>query len=182
MGNIFLDCGCGCDGVRQEKKFLLAFMYTMLFIFFASPYAFETTNKLFGVSGIKQLVLHGVFFLFAVWSTLNIKNELMVGALSPLPPQKSSGMSVENTMTVPDTLYPGQPWAEPDGQKKKILASEASMMQPWAEVYTLEPGPAPPLPPMNQDLLPSPIVPMSSSKIDGFVDVDQPGGIIYAVI
>jgi len=182
----FLDCGCGCDGVRQEKKFILALMYTIVFFIFASPMAYKATYSLFGVTGMAQFVLHGIFFLFVIWTSLNIKNELMVGALSPLPPKKSGGTSVENTMELPDPIDLGQPWVEADGQKKRIQASENSMLQPWAEVYTLGDGPAPPLPPPTQNLLPSPIIPAlfstSSKNTVGFEDVDQPGGIIYTVI
>lgn len=145
--------------------------------------AFKVTNKLFGISGGKQLILHGVFFLFAVWTTLNLNSEFMFGALRPFPPPKTGG-SVQRTMTLPDLPEVNQPWA--DIPSKGLKPSEKSMNQPWAEEYTLATGPAPPAPPPTQNLLPSPVVPAifstSSKNAVGFEDVDQPGGIIYAVV
>jgi len=183
MGRIFPDCGCGCDGIIQEKKFVLAFIYTLFFIFFASPMSCQAINKLFGVSGYKALILQSIFFMFAVWATLNFKNEFMVGAINPFPLAQSGG-SVINTIELPDVSDSGQPWADPNSKSK--VPSEKSMMQPWAEGYTLSEGPAPPKPPFTQGLLPSPIIPAifstSSKNTVGFEDVDQHGGIIYAVI
>ena len=182
---IFLDCGCGCNGVLQEKKFLLSFIYMIIFVAFASPAAFSLTNKLLGISGYKALVLHGILFLFAVWTTLNLKSEFMAGALTPFPPPKT-GSSVEKTMTLPDLPPIDQPWTDVPNKKKGLRPSEKSMMQPWAEDYTLAEGPAPPAPPPTQNFLPSPVIPAivstSSKNTVGFEDVDQPGGIIYAVV
>jgi len=179
----FLDCGCGCAGTRQEKKFLLAFIYTVLFLVLSSPYACSLTNKLFGVTGGKQLILHGVFFLFAVWTTLNLKSELMVGAITPFPPVIPANTAVENSPDLPDLPPMDQPWADPDGTQP----IDYSMNQPWAEAYTkkMDTGPAPPNPPPTQNLLPSPIAPafgIASKKVTGFQDVDRQNGIIYAVL
>jgi hypothetical protein len=174
----FLDCGCGCDGRRQEQKFLLAFIYTVLFLVLSSPYACQVTSKLFGVSGGKQLILHGVFFLFAVWTTLNIKNELMVGAITPFPPSQPEGPA-PNSTELPDEPPMEQPWADPDGTQ----AIDYSMDQPYTN--KLDSGPAPPNPPPTQNFLPSPIAPafaIASKKVTGFQDVDKQNGIIYAVI
>lgn len=183
MAKVFLDCGCGCNGIIQEKKFLLAFIYTVFFLAFASPMAFNLTNKLFGISGGKQLILHGVFFLFAVWTTLNLKSEFMVGALRPFPPPKAGG-SVQKVMSLPDLPPVNQPWV--DIPAKGLNPQKESMNQPWAEDYRLEGGPAPPAPPTTTNFLPSPVIPaifsISSKNTVGFEDVDQPGGIIYAVV
>ena len=161
MKNFFLDCGCGCDGVRQEKKFLVSLMFALIFVLFSSPMAFKFTEKLFGLSGTSSLVFHGLLFMFIVWTALNLKSEFMAGALTPFPPAQS-GSSVQNTMTLPDLPAMENPYADP------------SMLQPNAENYMLDDGPAPPAPPPTQDFLPSPIIPadFTLSPI-GFVDFEQ---------
>jgi hypothetical protein len=180
---IFLDCGCGCNGVIQEKKFLLAFIYMIFFLLFASPFAFSLTTKMFGISGNKALVLHAVLFLFAVWTTLNLRSEFMDGAMRPYPPPKAGG-SVQKTMELPKLPEINQPWTDIPG--KGLKPTKESMNQPWAEDYTLEGGPAPPAPPTTSNFLPSPDIPAifstSSKNTVGFEDADQPGGIIYAVV
>ena len=107
----------------------------------------------------------------------------MFGALRPFPPPKAGG-SAANVMSLPAFPPVNQPWTDIPG--KGLNPSEKSMNQPWAENYTLEGGPAPPAPPTTNNFLPSPIIPAifstSSKKTVGFEDVDQPGGIIYAVV
>jgi hypothetical protein len=138
MKNIFLDCGCGCKGVRQEKKFMLALVYAIVFFALASPTAFKLSNKYFGVSGVGAVAFHSLLFLFVIWASLNIKSELMVGALSPLPPP-AIPTPLANTTKLPPIPPEEQPYTDSPMMKKEMFHQET-------EGYEGEDAAAPPPP------------------------------------
>jgi len=80
---LFKDCGCGCDGKKQEQKFLISVMSALVFFIVANPETFRVTRKIFGswISGptgcpsINGLVLHTLVFMLVVWGMMNIKRE-----------------------------------------------------------------------------------------------------------
>ena len=80
---LFSDCGCGCKGKKQEKKFLISLMSALVFFVIANPDTFRLTRSIFGKwvssptgcpSG-KGLMLHTVVFLLVVWGMMNVKKE-----------------------------------------------------------------------------------------------------------
>ena len=80
---LFSDCGCGCDGRKQEKKLFLSFMAALTFFIIASPETFRTMRKFLGkwVSSptgcptSNGLLLHTFVFMLVTWGLMNIKNE-----------------------------------------------------------------------------------------------------------
>ena len=78
---LFKDCGCGCDGKKQEQKLMISFMAALIFFIIASPDAFRLMRKLFGkwVAGptgcptSSGLLFHTIVFMFVTWGMMNIK-------------------------------------------------------------------------------------------------------------
>ena len=80
---LFKDCGCGCKGKNQEKKFLIALMSALLFFVIANPETFRLVRKIFGswvstptgCPSTKGLAFHSLVFLLISWAMMNIKKE-----------------------------------------------------------------------------------------------------------
>ena len=78
---LFKDCGCGCDGKKQEQKLMISFMAALIFFIIASPDAFRLMRRLFGkwVAGptgcptSSGLLFHTIVFMFVTWGMMNIK-------------------------------------------------------------------------------------------------------------
>ena len=45
---LFKDCGCGCNGKKQETKFLTSLMAGLIFFLIACPEMFQLTRRIFG--------------------------------------------------------------------------------------------------------------------------------------
>ena len=77
------DCGCGCNGRKQEQKFLISLMSALVFFIIANPDTFRLVRGLFGnwVSSptgcptISGLTLHTLVFMLVVWGMMNVKSE-----------------------------------------------------------------------------------------------------------
>lgn len=110
---IFPDCGCGCKGKEQEKKFMRALVLGVLFFIIANPETFTVMRKVFGyrissATGyptILGLALHAFIFLLVAWFLMNIK-----------PSEKMTAPSwVTQTSNVsPDETAPTN-WTPTDG-------------------------------------------------------------------
>tara|TARA_B110000444_G_scaffold249514_1_gene274728 strand:+ start:97 stop:897 length:801 start_codon:yes stop_codon:yes gene_type:complete len=78
---LFKDCGCGCDGKKQEQKLVISFMAALIFFIIASPDAFRFMRRIFGkwVSSptgcptSSGLLFHTTVFMFVTWGMMNIK-------------------------------------------------------------------------------------------------------------
>ena len=79
---IFSDCGCGCNGKKQEKKFLVSIMIALIFFIIANPSTFRTVRMIFGswvstptgCPTTSGLVLHSLVFFLLIWGMMNIQN------------------------------------------------------------------------------------------------------------
>ena len=80
---IFKDCGCGCNGKKQEQKFLISIMSALVFFVVANPETFRVMRKVFGswvssptgCPSTGGLALHTVVFMLVTWGMMNIKRE-----------------------------------------------------------------------------------------------------------
>ena len=80
---LFKDCGCGCNGKKQEQKLLISFTAALVFFIIASPDTFRLMRKLAGkwVAGpngcptSSGLVFHSIVFMLVTWGMMNIKSE-----------------------------------------------------------------------------------------------------------
>lgn len=80
---LFKDCGCGCNGKKQEQKFIISLMSALVFFIVANPDTFRVMRRVLGswVSGpngcptTAGLILHTIVFALIVWGMMNIKRE-----------------------------------------------------------------------------------------------------------
>ena len=80
---LFKDCGCGCNGKKQEQKFLISIISALVFFVVANPETFRVMRKVFGswvssptgCPSTGGLALHTVVFMLVTWGMMNIKRE-----------------------------------------------------------------------------------------------------------
>jgi hypothetical protein len=78
---MFKDCGCGCNGKKQEQKFIISLVSALLFFIIANPDTFRLMRRILGswVSGpngcptTAGLILHTIVFMLISWGMMNIK-------------------------------------------------------------------------------------------------------------
>ena len=80
---LFKDCGCGCNGKKQEQRLMNSILAGLVFFMIASPDTFRFMRSLLGkwVSGPNGcpttggLFLHTLVFILITWGMMNIKKE-----------------------------------------------------------------------------------------------------------
>ena len=81
---LFKDCGCGCDGRKQQEKFVTSLISGLTFFIIANPETFRLVRRVLG-PGIATptgcpstvgLLVHSIVFILVVWAMMNVKNEL----------------------------------------------------------------------------------------------------------
>jgi hypothetical protein len=80
---LFKDCGCGCNGKKQEQKFTISVISALTFFLVANPQTYILTRRLLGaglssVNGnptLLGLFIHSIVFLLIVWAMMNIRQE-----------------------------------------------------------------------------------------------------------
>lgn len=80
---LFKDCGCGCDGKKQEQKFMISLMSALVFFIVSNPDTYRLMRSILGswVSGpngcptTTGLILHTIVFMLITWGMMNIKRE-----------------------------------------------------------------------------------------------------------
>ena len=90
---LFKDCGCGCNGTKQEKKFLISIISGLTFFVIANPATYRTMRKILGnriasVNGSPTtvgLMLHSVVFLLVVWAMMNVPGTEQYESEMPQP-------------------------------------------------------------------------------------------------
>ena len=88
---LFKDCGCGCNGKKQEAKFILSIVSALVFFIVANPETFKLVRRLVGswvatptgCPSMMGLLLHAVVFMLVVWGMMNIRKEAMEGEDAP---------------------------------------------------------------------------------------------------
>jgi len=91
---LFKDCGCGCDGKKQEKKFLISIMAALLFFIIANPSTFRVMRSILGkwvssptgCPSTGGLALHTIVYMLITWGLMNIRvegYEIMTGEMAP---------------------------------------------------------------------------------------------------
>lgn len=87
----FKDCGCGCNGKRQEDKFIISVISGLTFFIVANPETFRLVRRVLG-DGIATpngcpstlgLLVHTIVFILIVWGMMNIKKGGVVAKKKP---------------------------------------------------------------------------------------------------
>jgi len=80
---LFKDCGCGCDGKKQEQKLTISIISALTFFIIANPQTYILTRGLLGQALASPngcpttigLLVHTLVFLLVTWGMMNIKRE-----------------------------------------------------------------------------------------------------------
>lgn len=88
---LFKDCGCGCNGKKQEQKLVISIMSALVFFIVANPDTFRIMRKVFGswvssptgCPSMSGLVLHTLVFMLITWGMMNVKSEAYEPTVTP---------------------------------------------------------------------------------------------------
>ena len=80
---LFKDCGCGCNGKKQEEKFIISIISGLTFFIIANPETFRLVRRILGpriatptgCPSTMGLLVHTLVFILVVWGMMNIKKE-----------------------------------------------------------------------------------------------------------
>ncbi len=135
---LFKDCGCGCNGKKQEEKFITSIVSALVFFIVANPETFKLVRRLVGswvatptgCPSMLGLFLHAVVFMLIVWGMMNIKRESMEGEeiveeemMMEAPPTAPMPEPVES---MPEPVTPPVV-QEPPNMMSKVLGMDMDM-------------------------------------------------------
>ena len=81
---LFKDCGCGCNGRKQQEKFITSLISGLTFFIIANPETFRLVRRVLG-PGIATptgcpstvgLLVHTLVFILVVWGMMNVQKNL----------------------------------------------------------------------------------------------------------
>ena len=80
---LFKDCGCGCNGQKQQEKFVTSLISGLTFFIIANPETFRLVRRVLGpriatpngCPSTMGLLVHSVVFILIVWGMMNVKKE-----------------------------------------------------------------------------------------------------------
>ena len=118
---LFKDCGCGCNGKKQQDKLVISIISALTFFVIANPEAFRVVRRVLGsriatptgCPSTLGLAIHSVVFMFVVWGMMNIPKE------SPCAKKAKKG-----SMTV---LEAPKPMAEVDVPQPEFSEPQVEM-------------------------------------------------------
>jgi len=120
---LFKDCGCGCNGKKQEEKFITSIVSALVFFIVANPETFKLVRRLVGswvatptgCPSMLGLLLHAAVFMLIVWGMMNIKKESM------------EGEEIGEEEIVEEEMEP-EPEPEPEPMTEPVVQEPPSMM------------------------------------------------------
>jgi hypothetical protein len=126
---IFKDCGCGCNGKKQEDKFIISVISGLTFFIVANPETFRLVRRVLGPAiatptgcpSTLGLLVHTVVFILIVWGMMNIKKEKKVVAgcgCDGTNKTKGKKVVVEPPAPMVDAPDPKPGFAEPQIEMK----------------------------------------------------------------
>jgi hypothetical protein len=80
---LFKDCGCGCNGQKQQEKLIISIISGLIFFIIANPETFRIVRAILGswistptgCPSTLGLLVHTLVFILVVWGMMNIKKE-----------------------------------------------------------------------------------------------------------
>jgi hypothetical protein len=133
---LFKDCGCGCNGKKQEKKFLIALMSALLFFVIANPTTFRIVRKIFGnwvstptgCPSTYGLLLHSLVYLLISWGMMNLKKDEKVKKVKKEKKEKGEEKKEkeeETSKMVPKMV--DMPMPEPDMSEEQYPVMDSGL-------------------------------------------------------
>tara|TARA_R110001599_G_scaffold59492_6_gene165362 strand:- start:2081 stop:2509 length:429 start_codon:yes stop_codon:yes gene_type:complete len=126
---LFKDCGCGCNGKKQQDKLTISIISALTFFVIANPETFRVVRKFLG-SRIASptgcptavgLAVHSVVFMLVVWGMMNIKKD----SESPCSKKSRKG---SKTVLAPTVPMVDAPTAEPDFSEPPIDLTDSGVV------------------------------------------------------
>jgi hypothetical protein len=116
---LFKDCGCGCNGQKQQEKFVTSLISGLTFFVIANPETFRLVRRVLGpriatpngCPSTMGLLVHSLVFVLVVWGMMNVKKDM-----PELPPVKENGEKKKKVVPPPamvDAPSPLPGMAEP---------------------------------------------------------------------
>ena len=127
---IFKDCGCGCNGKKQENKFIISLISGLTFFIVANPETFRLVRRVLGPAiatptgcpSTLGLLVHTVVFILIVWGMMNIQKENKkssgCGCGTDTKKVKGKKVVVEPPTPMVDAPDPKPGFAEPQVEMK----------------------------------------------------------------
>ena len=111
---LFKDCGCGCNGQRQQEKFVTSVISGLTFFIVANPQTYLLVRRVLG-SRIASpngnptligLLVHSLVFMLVVWAMMNLKKreKYESKAPAPAPAQAPAPEVVEGPAPAPEEV------------------------------------------------------------------------------
>ena len=114
---LFKDCGCGCNGRKQQEKFVTALITGLVFFVIANPETFRLVRRVLGAriatpNGCPStigLLAHTLVFILLIWAMMNVKKDMplvkkpmtqepTVVMMAPTPPMRQADIVSEPGM------------------------------------------------------------------------------------
>jgi hypothetical protein len=114
---LFKDCGCGCNGRKQQEKFVTALITGLVFFVIANPETFRLVRRVLGAriatpNGCPStigLLVHTLVFILLIWAMMNVKKDMplvkkpmteepTVVMMAPTPPMRQADIVSEPGM------------------------------------------------------------------------------------
>tara|TARA_B100000902_G_scaffold245392_1_gene232358 strand:+ start:7039 stop:7482 length:444 start_codon:yes stop_codon:yes gene_type:complete len=81
---LFKDCGCGCNGSKQQEKFITSIISGLTFFVVANPETFRLVRRILGpriatpngCPSTVGLLIHALVFVMIVWGMMNVRKDL----------------------------------------------------------------------------------------------------------
>lgn len=130
---LFKDCGCGCNGEKQQKRFVTSIISALVFFLVANPEVFKLVRSVAGswvasptgCPSMLGLLLHAVVFMLIVWGMMNIKRESMEGGdimdEAPTAPKPEAGPPPSAPKPMAEPVV-----HEPPSMMSKVLGMDMS--------------------------------------------------------
>lgn len=135
---LFKDCGCGCNGKKQEQKFIISLMSALVFFIVANPDTFRLLRTILG-SWVSSptgcpttggLILHTIVFMLITWGMMNIKRE----SYAPYEPAEDVTIVKHHMGPAPAGPAPrmaDMPSPQPGmSEEKHVMGDSGSMFAP----------------------------------------------------
>lgn len=133
---LFKDCGCGCNGKRQQDKFVTSAISGLVFFIVANPQTYLFVRRILGSRiaspngnpTLVGLLVHSLVFMLVVWAMMNIKGrekyESAKKASAPAP--------------APAAKKAKAPAPAPEKKKEVIAKAPAAGPAPKRDIATSE--------------------------------------------
>jgi len=103
---LFKDCGCGCNGRKQQEKFITSLISGLTFFIIANPETFRLVRRVLGpriatptgCPSTMGLLVHSLVFILIVWGMMNVKSDV--------PPLKEKIVVVEEEQDLDRFIVP----------------------------------------------------------------------------